>query len=224
MTVSVQCLTMGHLQLWDELLKTIPVPGFTRQSVYHLWQEESSKKWKHDQDELKSAQKIIKEASSSSNLCAVESIPLHDEPGFTAVAFSLPKVLEDGGGWEALAVTTTSKRLRANSAQNHGEHPSNKRTRRQDTPASAVPENIPENAAQTSGANHNHDVIDLTLSSPMASPRPSQVPAPVENEAGFSDSSGFDYGTGDEHEVSILQQITVLGVLISNIFIVYLLA
>ena len=125
-----------------------------------------------------------------------------------------PSILEDGGGWEALAVTTsTSKRLRANSAQNHSEHPSNKRTRRQDTqaPASAVPENIPENAAQTLGANHNHDVIDLTLSSPMPSPHPSQVPAPVESEAGFSDSSGFDYGTDDEHEVSILQQITVLG-------------
>lgn len=69
------------------------MPGFTRKSVYHLWHAESSKKWKRDPDELKSAKILIDEASKAKGLYRVESIQLHNEPGFTAIAFSLPEVL-----------------------------------------------------------------------------------------------------------------------------------
>ena len=61
--------------------------------MYHLWHAESSKKWKRDPDELKSAKILIDEASKEKGLYRVESIQLHDEPGFNAIAFSLPEVL-----------------------------------------------------------------------------------------------------------------------------------
>ncbi|KJA13622.1 hypothetical protein HYPSUDRAFT_151410 [Hypholoma sublateritium FD-334 SS-4] len=86
------------LQLWDEILKSHPTPAFSRRSIHSLWHEESSKKWKRDPDELKSAKILIEEASKTKRLYSVESISLPKEPGFTAIAFSLPEVLRKWGG------------------------------------------------------------------------------------------------------------------------------
>lgn len=63
-----------------------------------MWHENSSKKWKQDVDEIKSARILIDQASKQSNLYTVQSIPLPDEPGFVGIAFSLPEVLRKWGG------------------------------------------------------------------------------------------------------------------------------
>ena len=69
-----------------------------------MWNESSSKKWKRDPDEVKSAKILLEEAFTKSNTdsdksaYSVETIPVHDEPGFTAIAFCLPEVLRKWGG------------------------------------------------------------------------------------------------------------------------------
>ena len=64
--------------------------------------DQSSQKWKQDPDEVKSAKILINEAAQShggiSSLYSVESIPLHEEAGFTALAFALPEILQQWGG------------------------------------------------------------------------------------------------------------------------------
>src|SRR5271155_2413967 len=37
-------------QLWNDILKQDPSPVYSRRSIYRLWYEQTSKKWKHDQD------------------------------------------------------------------------------------------------------------------------------------------------------------------------------
>lgn len=82
-----------------------PQPKFSQKTIYNLWSEHISKKWKRDEDEVKSAKLLISEASSqhghengSSGLYTVMPVPLHDEPGFVAIAFVLQEVLRRWGG------------------------------------------------------------------------------------------------------------------------------
>jgi hypothetical protein len=61
------------------------------------------KSWKRDDDEVKSAKKLIEEASSTprteaERLNRVELIPLDDEDGFVGLALALPEVLRQWGG------------------------------------------------------------------------------------------------------------------------------
>ncbi|KAJ7717771.1 hypothetical protein B0H16DRAFT_1278797, partial [Mycena metata] len=91
-------LTPG--QLWDEILKTHPEPTFTRRAVYAMWAENNARTWKRDPDELKSANILLQEFSSTESdangkkpLYSVEQIPLTPQSGFTAIAFALPKIL-----------------------------------------------------------------------------------------------------------------------------------
>ena len=56
-----------------------------------------------DSDEVKSAKILIEEAAHShgsthTSLYTVQSIPLHEEEGFTALAFALPEILQQWGG------------------------------------------------------------------------------------------------------------------------------
>jgi len=64
--------------------------------------DQTSKKWKQDPDEVKSAKILIEEASKVvpgiNCLYTVQSICLHEETGFTAIAFSLSKILCRWGG------------------------------------------------------------------------------------------------------------------------------
>jgi hypothetical protein len=98
----MMCRTHHFLQLWDEILKTHPSPPFPRKAIYQLWLDQTSKKWKCDPDEVKSAKILIEEASKAmpgiNPLYTVQSIRLHEETGFTAIAFSLPKILYQWGG------------------------------------------------------------------------------------------------------------------------------
>lgn len=84
-------------------MKKDPTLQFSRKSVYQIWYAHSSAQWKRDPDELKSANILLEEAwrsrsSSSINVYAVEPIPLHDEEGFTAIAFALPELLRQWAG------------------------------------------------------------------------------------------------------------------------------
>ncbi|KAJ7480511.1 hypothetical protein B0H11DRAFT_2280533 [Mycena galericulata] len=91
-------------QLWDGILKIIPNPTFTRKVISSMVSQINSAEWKRDPDELKSAKVILEEFQSSEPdpatgkkpLYNIESIPLHDEPGITAIAFSLPERDVDG--------------------------------------------------------------------------------------------------------------------------------
>jgi hypothetical protein len=83
-----------------------PQPKFSRKTIYNMWSEHISKKWKRDEDEVKSAKMLIDEASiqqspengSKVGLYTVMPVPLHDEPGFVAIAFVLQEVLRRWGG------------------------------------------------------------------------------------------------------------------------------
>ncbi|KAJ6522810.1 hypothetical protein DFH09DRAFT_1330397 [Mycena vulgaris] len=93
-------------QLWDEILKIHPRPSFTRKVIYSIWADINTSEWKHDPDELKSANILLDEFSRSKPdpktgkkpLYSVEPIQLTGEPGFTAIAFALPQLLREVGG------------------------------------------------------------------------------------------------------------------------------
>jgi hypothetical protein len=71
-----------------------------------MWAEINSTEWKRDPDELKSAKILLEEFGRSEidpttgkkPLYSVESIPLVEEAGFTAIAFCLPQILREVGG------------------------------------------------------------------------------------------------------------------------------
>jgi hypothetical protein len=61
------------------------------------------KSWKRDDDEVKSAKKLIEEAASlprteAERLNRVELIPLEDEDSFVGLALAMPEVLRQWGG------------------------------------------------------------------------------------------------------------------------------
>jgi hypothetical protein len=103
-------------QLWTKVLEIMPTPAFSRKSIYNIWADLQSKQWKRDPDEVTSAKILIAEASekptgqdtsentppqpgnSKQLYSVVELVPLHDEPGVSAIAFSLPKILRKTGG------------------------------------------------------------------------------------------------------------------------------
>lgn len=77
-----------------------PTPSFSRKSVYQMWLDIASTKWKRDEDEVKSAKVLIEEAHKSGKhgLYTVEPVPLKEEAGFKAIAFTLPDLLRKFGG------------------------------------------------------------------------------------------------------------------------------
>ena len=76
------------------------MPSFSRKSVYQMWLDIASTKWKQDEDEVKSAKVLLEEAweSGKHGLYTVEPIPLEEEAGFKAIAFTLPDLLRKFGG------------------------------------------------------------------------------------------------------------------------------
>ena len=65
-----------------------------------MWLDVASKKWKRDEDEVKSAKILLEEARQSGKpaLYTVEPIPLEEEEGFKAITFALPDILRKFGG------------------------------------------------------------------------------------------------------------------------------
>ncbi|TEB23617.1 hypothetical protein FA13DRAFT_1596660, partial [Coprinellus micaceus] len=87
--------------IWDEILKTNPMPEFSRKLVYTYWHQLSSQKWKCDDAEVKLANVLLDEASktcsrNSGSLYAVEKVPIKDEIGYTGIVFVLSEIL---GKW-----------------------------------------------------------------------------------------------------------------------------
>lgn len=93
------CLNLGTLQLWDKILKIDPTPAYNKKAIYQIWSNQTFKQWKLDLDEVKSAKILIDKVSKNVNsLYSVQSVFLHEEEGFTAIAFSLPDILHQWGG------------------------------------------------------------------------------------------------------------------------------
>lgn len=79
----------------------MPKPSFSYKSIYQLWYSNTSKQWRRDDDELKSAQILIAEAlkNNEESYTRVENIPLHTgDAGYSAISFSLPELLRKWGG------------------------------------------------------------------------------------------------------------------------------
>ncbi|KAJ7575437.1 hypothetical protein C8J56DRAFT_801436 [Mycena floridula] len=95
-------------KLWAHILKTwypTSPPPFLQKSIYHLWAVQDRKRWKRDENELKSAKILLEEAAKLKDvprkgLCSVEPInlPTQEGDGFTALAFTLPETLRKFGG------------------------------------------------------------------------------------------------------------------------------
>ncbi|KAJ7198183.1 hypothetical protein GGX14DRAFT_623560, partial [Mycena pura] len=78
---------------------------FPRRAIYHIIRKRDSVHYRRDDDELKSARKIIEEASQEQcgmhdkqPLYRAEKIPLPEIDGFSVVAFALPEPLRKWGG------------------------------------------------------------------------------------------------------------------------------
>jgi hypothetical protein len=70
-----------------------------------MWSQHSAKEWKHNVDELVSANILLNKLRSpepttglNKGRYSVEPIPLALEHSFTAIAFALPKLLHEMGG------------------------------------------------------------------------------------------------------------------------------
>ena len=60
-----------------------------------MWARVDSQQWKHDDDEMISAQKLLKEGQESGHLGQYSIIPINlsSEPGFEALGFALSDIL-----------------------------------------------------------------------------------------------------------------------------------
>ena len=68
-----------------------------------MWSRLNSHVWKRDEDEVKSAGMLLEEHRTtggplSGNYTVVEPIPIEEETGVTAIAFTLPEILRQWGG------------------------------------------------------------------------------------------------------------------------------
>lgn len=86
------------------MLELHPIPTFQRKAVMQMWREDTQTAWKRDDDEVKSARILLEEAAKRSEddkkrgLYSISQIDLPQEDGFTALAFTLPDLLNDWGG------------------------------------------------------------------------------------------------------------------------------
>lgn len=89
------------------LKKFGPPASYSRKAIYSIWSELSSRKWKRDDDEVKSARILIEEAAKlkaspdqKQRLYEIDPIPLpqHNSDGFTALSWSLAPTLRQWGG------------------------------------------------------------------------------------------------------------------------------
>ncbi|EJD54251.1 hypothetical protein AURDEDRAFT_156030 [Auricularia subglabra TFB-10046 SS5] len=87
-------------QLWAQILEKHPCPNFTRKSIHNLWAKRDALKWKRHEDQLKSAEILLEEGKKKGGLgmYAVQPLDLQPEPGFEALAWSLPAMIGQWGG------------------------------------------------------------------------------------------------------------------------------
>lgn len=101
MTLKKHCDSQ-YCQLWNEILKTYPTPNFSRRAVHTLYMKSHQSEWKRDDDEIKSAKKLLEEFSQKDKGSPyhIEPIPMPDnaDDGYTAIAFSMPNLIRKWGG------------------------------------------------------------------------------------------------------------------------------
>ncbi|THU75985.1 hypothetical protein K435DRAFT_601431, partial [Dendrothele bispora CBS 962.96] len=95
-------LKNSEMTLWTEITKRWPNPTFTRRSIYHIVANIKRQKWQRHEDEYESAKILLEESKverPDNPYGIVESLDnLPNVDGYSAIAFSLPKVLAEWGG------------------------------------------------------------------------------------------------------------------------------
>lgn len=84
-------------QLWTKILQDYPLPPFSKKSVYHLWSRINRKLWTRDDDPVISARKLLQECQTRTDSSEIkysfEEIELVQQPGYIALAFTIPSIL-----------------------------------------------------------------------------------------------------------------------------------
>ncbi|KAF8991912.1 hypothetical protein BDZ89DRAFT_973611 [Hymenopellis radicata] len=77
-------------KIWDKILAENPDNEFTEKQVYREWTRLNEKEWRLDDDQVKSAEKLIKSVEDYTTMV----IPITPRPGIHAIAFALKEPLD----------------------------------------------------------------------------------------------------------------------------------
>ncbi|KAJ6506451.1 hypothetical protein DFH09DRAFT_1200157 [Mycena vulgaris] len=101
--------SLKHLtaaKIWETVLKNDPVTELNEKQIYRYWAEVNSGEWRLDDDQVKSALKVLEKYEDLS----VEIIPITAEDGISALAFSFREILDEFGvDIEEIAMDSTWK-------------------------------------------------------------------------------------------------------------------
>ncbi|KAJ7712996.1 hypothetical protein B0H16DRAFT_1341846 [Mycena metata] len=95
-----------RIQIWTRVLQDYPGTEVTQKQIYALWSRMNEEAWRLDDDQVKSAQKLLEKMHGKE----IEIIPIRQEEGLHCIAFGFKEVLD---GWaeqnEELAMDSTCK-------------------------------------------------------------------------------------------------------------------
>ncbi|KAF9023081.1 hypothetical protein BDZ89DRAFT_1193313, partial [Hymenopellis radicata] len=77
-------------KIWDKILADNPDNEYTEKQVYSEWMHQSEKEWRLDNDQVKSAEKLIRSVEDYTT----QVIPITPRPGIHAIAFALKEPLD----------------------------------------------------------------------------------------------------------------------------------
>ncbi|KAJ7466399.1 hypothetical protein FB451DRAFT_1561138 [Mycena latifolia] len=94
-------------KIWTQVLQDYPATKMTQKQIYRLWSELNESAWRLDDDQVKSAQKLLEKMHGKE----IELIPITQEDGIHCIAFGFKEILD---AWaeknEELAMDSTWKR------------------------------------------------------------------------------------------------------------------
>lgn len=100
---------LTRIQIWARVLQDHPGTEVTQKQIYALWSALNEEAWRLDDDQVKSAQKLLEKMHGKE----IEIIPIRQEDGLHCIAFGFKEVLD---GWaehnEELAMDSTCKNRR----------------------------------------------------------------------------------------------------------------
>jgi len=82
-------ITQG--QIWEHILRENPDTELTEKQIYALWIQLNEAAWKLDNDQVKSALKLLEKMEG----VEIEIIPIHREDGIHSIAFSFKEILDE---------------------------------------------------------------------------------------------------------------------------------
>ncbi|KAJ7442849.1 hypothetical protein FB451DRAFT_1057229 [Mycena latifolia] len=98
--------TENSAQIWTQVLQDYPATEITQKQIYRLWSELNESAWRLDDDQVKSAQKLLEKMHGKE----IEPIPITQEDGIHCIVFGFKEVLDT---WaeknEELAMDSTCK-------------------------------------------------------------------------------------------------------------------